>query len=378
MKIITITYNDLGISYGPAIHFLELWNSVSAIGAGVEVEGLSPSWTARRPILAARFKLRQVRVPNVGTIRQVIYDWRVALRLLWQAAATDVIYLRLSQFHFFTTLVLKFKKNVTFLEVNGLLVDDAISANRGALFKSFVQWQERALMRRADGIVSVSKGISDVIRQAYRPAGALITLRNGVGEQFFDDLPSRRSNATGRPKVIYVGTFTPWDGAERLMDLAQAFPGVDFLLVGDGPGRLRLQRNAPPNVSFEGQVSYPELPRYYSQADAGVVLYEVKRHQRVELSSLKTLEYVASGLPVFSTNVPGQEFVAQLGCGVLASEEQLFADFQSFLGLLPVLRAKAQSAREEVRRRYSWENVADLTVQAVRNAATARAASARR
>jgi glycosyltransferase involved in cell wall biosynthesis len=115
-------------------------------------------------------------------------------------------------------------------------------------------------------------------------------------------------------------------------------------------------------MKFVGQVAYADLPNQYRQADAGIVLYEIKRHQRVHLSSLKTLEYLASALPVFTTKVPGQEIVAELGCGVLSTEEDLIENFRAFLGNLASYRANAQMARVVIRREHSWESVADKTI----------------
>lgn len=370
MKIVTITYNDLGISWGPAIHFLELWNSVASLHPEIDVEGLAPTWTARSPILRSRFRLAQIRVPNISKSRQVIYDLKIAARLLFRATS-DVVYIRLSQFHLFSTLTLRLRRNPVFLELNGLLVDDAVSAKRSGFFRRFVRWQERTLVHRARGIIAVSQGITDAILTNYHPAGRVITLKNGVGLNFFIDPADHnaepgRPPTSRRPAVLYVGTFTPWDGAMRIVELARRFPQVDFHFVGDGPALKAVQAQATANMSFFGRADYADLPRFYRSADAGIVLYETKRHQRVHLSSLKTLEYLASGLPVFTTNVPGQEYVADLGCGVLAGEDTLIEDFSAFLRKLPDYRRTAESTRAAIRRDYSWENVAHKTVAFVR------------
>jgi glycosyltransferase involved in cell wall biosynthesis len=362
MKVITVTYNDVGISWGPAIHYLELWNCASSNSQAVQVTGIAPSWTARAPIVSPAFPLRQIRVPNIPLLRQVVYDAIVALSVIARSRADDVIYLRLSQFHAFSTLALYLMRRRLFVEVNGLLVDDAVSAKRGWLFRRFVRWQERALMRRATDIIAVSAGIARVIEASYAPRGRLQVFKNGVAGQFFTTTARGSDSSADRPTVIYVGTFTPWDGAGQIVALARRFPSVRFRMVGDGPGRAELERTGPDNVVFEGRVAYIELPALYARADAGIVLYEVRRHTRVELSSLKTLEYLASGLPVFSTNVQGQQFIVDLGCGILTNEATIFEDFARFVASLPSLRATALSKRAEIRRRCSWERVASQTV----------------
>ncbi len=367
MKVITITSNDLGISWGPAIHYLELWNSVAAGATGIGIAGVAPSWTTKAPIISPAFALRQIRVPNVRMLRQVIYDAFLAFAVIARSRAEDVIYLRLSQFHAFSALMLCVTRRTLFVEVNGLAVADAVSAKRGWLFRRFVRWQERLLMRRATGIIAVSAGIATFIEGSYAPRGALRVLKNGVAAQFFQSIPRGSEGAADAPVIVYVGTFTPWDGAPRIVELARQFPKVRFQMVGDGPGRAELQRIAPGNVVFTGRVAYADLPELYARADAGIVLYEVKRHERVELSSLKTLEYLASALPVFSTNVHGQQFIAELGCGSLTEAETIQEDFATFVASLPRLRATALSMRAEIRRRFSWEHVAMETVGMIRD-----------
>ena len=81
-RVITITYNDLGISWGPAIHFLELWNNFAKNNPEITVIGISPSWTKRKCILNPLFNHHSIKILDVKGIRQVIYDFRVFLYIL--------------------------------------------------------------------------------------------------------------------------------------------------------------------------------------------------------------------------------------------------------------------------------------------------------
>jgi hypothetical protein len=81
-RVITITYNDFGISWGPAIHFLELWNNFAKNNPEITVIGISPSWTKRKCILNPLFNHHSIEILDVKGIRQVIYDFRVFLYIL--------------------------------------------------------------------------------------------------------------------------------------------------------------------------------------------------------------------------------------------------------------------------------------------------------
>ena len=125
-----------------------------------------------------------------------------------------------------------------------------------------------------------------------------------------------------------------------------------------------LEQKSSSNIKFFGWVNYKDLPELYSKCDAGIVLYEQKRHEKVKLSSLKTMEYIASGLPVFSTNVPGQEFIAQRGYGVTANEFS-FKQFEAFILALPKYRKIIASDLQKIKNEWSWKRAARETVEAL-------------
>lgn len=89
--------------------------------------------------------------------------------------------------------------------------------------------------------------------------------------------------------------------------LAVAASGTSLLMVGP-----RSPRFADPafddllareNVQWVGECPFRELPRYLAHADVGLVPYT---HSRFNEGSfpLKTLEYLAAGLPVVATDLP--------------------------------------------------------------------------
>ena len=328
-KILTITSNDLGISWGPAIHYLELWNEYSALLGAPSVVGLAPSWTGNEPIIAPKFNLKQVKVPNIGKFRQIIFDFVAFWYLVIFGRQFQLIYVRASHWHLLQILYLKLSGKQFLIELNGLAKDDSISARKINWVMHLVCWQERWFCENANQIICVSNGIERTVRREYAVKGKTITIRNGVASQFF---LSGRMTVSEVKTIIYVGTFTPWDGAEKIKDIAVAHPEIDFLMVGDGPGRVSVQKGAPSNMTFTGMVNYADLPNLYASADAAIVIYEFERHRNVELSSIKTLEYLASRLPVFSTDVPGQGVINNLGFGYLVREgESLIGGFERFL-----------------------------------------------
>lgn len=362
--LLTITYNDLGISYGPSIHYLELWNSFAENYSDTyHVKGVSPAWTKNTPILPTSFTLRKIKLFNIRGIRQVVYDFIVSLHLLCAHVKKSVIYIRVSSFHFFSILLLRIFRIQYIIELNGIAVSDAKSRKKSFLFKWFINWQERQLMKNAKAVICVTNKISNHANTYNKNTHVI---NNGVSNRFF--VNKKTNNAV---TIIYVGTFTAWDGHNYIPELAKAFPEVNFLILGDGVNRVRVQKKCPKNVVFMGYVKYSELPKYYAQADAGFVLYELERHQSVGISSLKLSEYMASGLPIFTTYVgKNSDWITNNEVGVCIVEptmETIKANFQSFLMNIDLYSKNMKLYREKVFKDKSWVAVAKKTHEIIEN-----------
>ncbi|TEA78619.1 glycosyltransferase [Allopusillimonas ginsengisoli] len=363
-RILTITSNDLGISWGPAIHYLELWNEFCEISPHA-VTGCAPSWTKTKPIIHNKFQLRTLSVLNIPSVRQMIFDARMAVHLLAHRRRYDLIYLRLSHWHPLQTIALKLIDTPFALELNGLAKDDAASAGRNGLLSHMISLQEAWLARNATLCIAVSDGIAHAILSKYHLRGNVVTIGNGVAKQFFAARRGRH-NAAAPLTIIYVGTFTSWDGAAEVAKLACKFPDIDFMMVGDGTSRVHIQQHAPRNVRFVGKVDYAELPALYRQADAAIVLYEYERHRNVKVSSLKTLEYVASRLPVFTTDIPGQEYIREHGYGVLVKEHTNMEDvFADFIANLDHYASNYTQSTDDMYGSFGWKRTARETAAAL-------------
>ena len=112
----------------------------------------------------------------------------------------------------------------------------------------------------------------------------------------------------------------------RLLE-AVARRGVSVLLVGpvvgDGPEGLHELLELP-NVVAVGPRPHADLPRYYRLMDVGLTPYVDTDFNRSSFP-LKTLEYLAAGVPVVSTDLPAvRDLSTSLVRGVNGSER--FAD----------------------------------------------------
>ena len=115
--------------------------------------------------------------------------------------------------------------------------------------------------------------------------------------------------------VVYSGHFYPGRGMDLLLDLAHAFPQVNFLWIGGKPQhvepwRIRLQQDKMENVTLTGFIENSRLPTYQAAADVLVMPY----HQAVSDSGggnivevfnpMKMFDYLAAGRAILSSDLP--------------------------------------------------------------------------
>jgi glycosyltransferase involved in cell wall biosynthesis len=159
---------------------------------------------------------------------------------------------------------------------------------------------ELIAIRSSDLVLSVC----NVLAQYRISEGArrVFVVPNGVDDSFF------KSNLKDRipSKLIYIGYVDLDRGVDIpiycLRQLSQKIKGIKYIIVGDGPAITSLQLlskelKVSSMIEFYGVVSRNNIPQIPSKCGIGLALYS-KRSHAIWGSSLKVLEYMASGLPV--------------------------------------------------------------------------------
>jgi glycosyltransferase involved in cell wall biosynthesis len=191
---------------------------------------------------------------------------------------------------------------------------------------------------------------------------------NGVDTTLFDKREAgdlrKRLGLDDDLVLGYVGVLREWIDLEpvfgALVDLRDAGRKVKFLVVGEegglqGPKTLAERYGVSDRVIFTGTVAYPQVPLYLSCMDVGLIPFRVNRVATGALP-LKLLEYMACGLPVVCTRLPGIENA--VGDRVLYASGR--GGIVDAVGLLeqPVLKEKlAVEGRQFVEQNYTWDQV---------------------
>jgi len=185
-----------------------------------------------------------------------------------------------------------------------------------------------------------------------------------------------------RPVLGLVGQLSERIDLDILTAISDA--GFSLLLVGPRDPRWEAERFAEltsrPGVHYTGRVPAASVPAYLAAIDVGITPYTASDFNLASFP-LKTLEYLAAGRPVVSTDLPGArwllEDLARAGPAVtgeppaeimtLASTP---AEFVSAVHrMVPGPRGGEEQARREQCRafatRHSWARRADALAAAI-------------
>lgn len=121
-----------------------------------------------------------------------------------------------------------------------------------------------------------------------------------------DRYPEESIATPERPLVLAVGRFTFYKGFQYLVRAAAQVNGADFVIVGGGPKKPRIEREIARlglsgRVRLTGYVADAELCRLLQQA----TLFCLPSIDRGEAFGVTLLEAMRYGLPLVSTAIPG-------------------------------------------------------------------------
>jgi glycosyltransferase involved in cell wall biosynthesis len=190
----------------------------------------------------------------------------------------------------------------------------------------------------------------------------LATVGRGVDAEQFS--PAHRSGELRRawqagsaPVLLMVGRVAPEKNVElglRAFDEArQARPGTRLVVVGDGPGRARLQA-AWPDVHFAGVQRGAALAAHYASADAFLFPSLTDTFGNV------VMEALASGLPVvsFAAAAPAEHVVDGVSGRLVApGDAEAFVAAVASLAMADASLEPMRAAALAAARRASWPEV---------------------
>ncbi len=292
---------------GQAVHIEELVAAFRRRGHEVIVCG--PETTAREDFggeSKAVARLKSTLPKALYEILELGYSL-VAYRRLRRAVVShrpDVLYERYNLFLPAGAWLRRRLPIPMFLEVNAPLFEER-QTHGGLALRRIARWSEEATWRGADMVLPVTRVLADHVRRAGVPERRIAVIPNGINAERFlksvDASPTRaRLGLAGTIVLGFTGFVREWHGLGAVVDLLadDSEHKLSLLVVGDGPGRQALERQAAAagvadRVRFTGLVQRDFVAEH-------VAAFDIALQPSVTpyASPLKIFEYLALGRPV--------------------------------------------------------------------------------
>jgi L-malate glycosyltransferase len=218
------------------------------------------------------------------------------------------------------------------------------------------------MFRWCDRVVCNSRAAADRLLQAGLPQRKVVVIGNALPPEAFAETSPALARVAG---ILRVGMIARMNAAYKnhrgfLRAAARLMPklsNVEFLLVGDGPLRQELEREAA-ELGLEGRVQFlgdrRDIAAVLASLDVSVV------PSASESLSNVMLESMAAGVPVVATDVGGNSELASDGRGVLVTpdDEEAFAAGLERILADPELRSSiSRRAREFAKANFNGERI---------------------
>ena len=188
------------------------------------------------------------------------------------------------------------------VEVNAPLAEERRD-HGGLRLASFARRHEAATLRRAGGVVAVTRVLAERLVALGVARERLEVHWNGLEPEALRAPPDgatirTRLEVDGRLLVGFVGFVRDWNRLERAFPFLARHEEAVLLLIGDGPDRARLAAEAERlhvagRVRFLGTLARGELLAHVAAFDVAI-LPEVTEYA----APLKLLDYLAAGRAV--------------------------------------------------------------------------------
>ncbi|MHB8107546.1 MAG: glycosyltransferase [Candidatus Cryosericum sp.] len=221
------------------------------------------------------------------------------LRQQLEGYAPDIVYLRYMLYAPGLVKALSPRGVAYVVEANTDDVCEVYLKNR--VFGWYNRLTRGQLLGHATAIVSVIPSL------ARNPAFSrfrvpIVSIPNGID---YDEYRRYSRHAAvvpeSRAKLVFVGNpDMPWQGIDRLCDLASACPELEFNVIGYPPSDL--DREAPTyrkltNLVVHGKLSHEACAEVLAGCDVGISTLALYRNHMDEACPLKSRQYLAQGLP---------------------------------------------------------------------------------
>jgi len=231
---------------------------------------------------------------------------------------------------------------------------------------------EAKIYPRVDGIVSISRGLADKLKEIFALQVPIEVVPDGVNLDFY----SRNHRRPKNNRIVYVGQLYPWKGAGTLVEAMKYVSDGELHVVGGSEERVgKLKETASRlgiegRVFFYGQVPPSEVKSHLEEAAVAVLPLTQDLISASFTSPLKLFEYMAARVPIVASDLSSTREILEDGVNALLVQPNdpraLAEGIQKMLNNRQMAEGLAQKAYEDVCG-YTWENRAERIIHFLRS-----------
>lgn len=269
-----------------------------------------------------------------------------------KANAREIIYF--IQFPGWSNVAFDLKK-----EFGGKIVFDCMDDHGGFSTNTEAALEnEEELFSKADLVITSS----DILEEKSRKLNnCTIQVKNGTEFEHFCNAQAngKLDHLLGKPIIGYYGAISDWFDMDIIEYCAKLRPHWHFVLIGATTGADIKAIKRMKNVHFLGEKQYKDLPGYLAYFNVCTIPFKITP-LTMATNPVKFYEYISSGKPVVSVNLP--ELIA------CKEECYLASNKQEFLSQLErALNEKDDKIKTEKRILCAQKNSWDSRVESILN-----------
>lgn len=229
-------------------------------------------------------------------------------------------------------------------------------------FIMVAQAAENYAYRHADAVVSVLPKVHAYVESRGMTPDRLHIVPNGIDHAEWLGSPPELIGSVadvlstikskGNSIVGYAGTHGISNSLDTLLGAAKSLRGekVEFVLVGSGPEKARLQSRAQAeqleNVVFIDPIAKQQIPALLQWFDIAYIGWRRQSLYRFGISPNKLMDYMMAARPVLHAVEAGNDPVGEAGCGLTVAPEDPATSAQGVSALLALSACERKTMGE--------------------------------
>ncbi len=253
-----------------------------------------------------------------------------------------IFYVRNLEGYFYLKLrKLERKRKIAVHCIENVLVPD---------LKNYQKNEMKFIAQNADFTSSISQYVSDEIKEKFDITTEIMPI--GVDyNYFFPDNGIKSPDIT----ALFVGSLQKRKRPDFIIDLAQKFPSIKFVLVGDGPLKielfLKIESGDLRNITILNELKKNELIKLYQSSHIFVFPSYYEGLPKV------TLEAAACGLPIIAFNRYQPESIINNVTGFVVDSDEEFIQKLQLLCNNSELREEMGLKGREFVKKFNWDSI---------------------